>query len=142
MAKNSASMAKDVSLSMDFIMRILIGVMFICMGVGGCMDTGYNDLFKAIDNEFVCVVLGIVLILSGALFIVPSFLKGISPVFVSVSMIIVTVVWVGIIIFGDFVHGLKGVDGAEWFEWMQNFITHLLVLSAIFGVTGSAFKKK
>lgn len=137
-----AKMTKNsVSMNGGLLMKILIGLLFICIGVQGCAGSESNALYKALNNEAFNVILGIVLIASGLLLIVPIFISGIGNNFIRIAMIIVTVVWVLVIIFSDFVYGFKGVKGIEWFHWLENFIYHVLILSAVLNVTSPSLKK-
>lgn len=139
MAKTS--LAKDaINFNGDLLMRILTGVLFICIGIQGVMGETNNDLFEVLDNEVLSIILGIVLILCGVLLIVPSFLKGINKAYVKGSMVAVLVVWVLMIIMQDFYYGFGGNSGAEWFEWLENFIYHLMILACVWKVSSSAFK--
>ncbi len=140
--KSSASMAKSVAFDSNLLMKVLIGLLFICIGIQGCLGNTDNGLYRAIDNEAMNIILGVVLILSGVLMIIPSFLKGISSTYVKISMMIITVVWVLVIIFSDFVYGLKGVSGDDWFYWLETFIYHVMVLIPVVKVTIPATIKK
>lgn len=132
MAKNAkTTMAKSVAFDSNLLVKILIGLLFISIGIQGCLGDTDNGLYRAINNETINIVLGVVLILSGALMIVPSFFKGISSTYVKISMSIICVVWVLVIVFSDFVYGLKGVNGKEWFYWLETLIYHLMILLPI-----------
>lgn len=132
MAKSAKpTMAKSVAFNSDLLLKILIGLLFVCIGVQGCMGNTDNGLYQAIDNETLNIILGIVLILSGVLMIVPSFFKGISATYVNISMWIIAIVWVLVIVFSDFVYGLKGVSGEDWFYWLETLIYHVMVLLPI-----------
>ena len=136
MAKSSTSLAKNnIKFGGDLVLRILVGLLFICIGIQGVAGESNNDLFRAVDNEVLEIILGIVMILSGVL------LKGINKVYVKWSMIIVLVVWIIMIILTDFYYGFRGINGMEWFTWIENFIYHLLILASIYKVSGGALKK-
>ncbi len=139
MAKTTKSLVKDARLSGDLLLRILVGLLFICIGVQGLLGNTSNGLFRALDNEVLEIILGILLLICGVLLIIPSFLKGINSVYVKWSMIAILIVWVLAIIMTDFVYGLKGVNGEEWFTWLEDFVTHLLVLACVYKVSSSAF---
>ena len=142
MAKSSTSLAKNnIQFGGDLVLRILVGLLFICIGIQGVAGESNNDLFRAVDNEVLEIILGIVMILSGVLLIVPSFLRGINKAYVKWSMIIVLVVWIIMIILTDFYYGFRGINGMEWFTWIENFIYHLLILASIYKVSGGALKK-
>ena len=130
MATKTSIAKESVKFTGDLILRILVGLLFICIGVQGFMGETANELFRSLDNEVLEILLGIILVLCGLLLIVPLFLKGINKVYVKWSMIAVLAVWVIMIIINDFVYGLKGVNGVEWFEWLENLIYHLLVMMA------------
>lgn len=139
MAKTTKSLVKDARLNGDLLLRILVGLLFICIGVQGLLGNTSNGLFRALDNEVLEIILGILLLICGVLLIIPSFLKGINSVYVKWSMIAILIVWVLAIIMTDFVYGLKGVNGEEWFTWLEDFVTHLLVLACVYKVSSSAF---
>ena len=139
MAKTTKSLVKDARLSGDLLLRILVGLLFICIGVQGLLGNTSNGLFRALDNEVLEIILGILLLICGVLLIIPSFLKGINSVYVKWSMIAILIVWVLAIIMTDFVYGLKGVNGEEWFTWLEDFVTLLLVLACVYKVSSSAF---
>ena len=141
MATKTSIAKESVKFTGDLILRILVGLLFICIGVQGFMGETSNELFRSLDNEVLEIILGIILVLCGLLLIVPLFLKGINKVYVKWSMIIVLVVWIIMIILTDFYYGFRGINGMEWFTWIENFIYHLLILASIYKVSGGALKK-
>lgn len=124
----------------DVALKLLVGLLFICIGIEGVANGGGNDLYRAIDNETVNILLGIVLIVCGLLIIVPLFISGIKPLFTKYSLIIVSVVWVLVIIFSDFVYGFGNFSGTEIFEWLEGFIYHILILFSILQASKGALK--
>lgn len=140
MAKSGkTTLVKDTKLNGDLILRILVGLLFICIGIQGPLGNTNNGLFQVLDNEVLEIILGILLLLCGILLIIPSFLKGINKTYVKWSMVAVLVIWVLTIIMTDFVDGLRGVNGDEWFTWLEDLATHLLVLACVWKVSSSAF---
>ena len=140
MAKSGkTTLVKDTKLNGDLILRILVGLLFICIGIQGLLGNTNNGLFQVLDNEVLEIILGILLLLCGSLLIIPSFLKGINKTYVKWSMVAVLVIWVLTIIMTDFVDGLRGVNGDEWFTWLEDLATHLLVLACVWKVSSSAF---
>lgn len=140
MAKSGkTTLVKDTKLNGDLILRILVGLLFICIGIQGLLGNTNNGLFHVLDNEVLEIILGILLLLCGILLIIPSFLKGINKTYVKWSMVAVLVIWVLTIIMTDFVDGLRGVNGDEWFTWLEDLATHLLVLACVWKVSSSAF---
>lgn len=140
MAKlGKTTLVKDTKLNGDLILRILVGLLFICIGIQGLLGNTNNGLFQVLDNEVLEIILGILLLLCGILLIIPSFLKGINKTYVKWSMVAVLVIWVLTIIMTDFVDGLRGVNGDEWFTWLEDLATHLLVLACVWKVSSSAF---
>jgi len=139
--KPNISMNKNVTMTSDLVLRILVGLLFVCIGFGGMIGRNTNRLFQAVNNDLISVILGLVVLLSGLLLIVPIFLKGISATYVKISMIVVVAVWVIIMLLSDFYYGFKGTHGVEWFNWLENFIYHLLILSCIWKVSAGAFTK-
>ncbi len=124
----------------DVALKILVGLLFVCIGIEGVANGGGNDLYRAIDNETVNIILGVILIVCGLLIIVPIFISGIKPVFSKYSMIIVSIVWVLVIIFSDFVYGFGNISGIEIFEWLEGFIYHILILLSILQASKGALK--
>ena len=140
MAKlGKTTLVKDTKLNGDLILRILVGLLVICIGIQGLLGNTNNGLFQVLDNEVLEIILGILLLLCGILLIIPSFLKGINKTYVKWSMVAVLVIWVLTIIMTDFVDGLRGVNGDEWFTWLEDLATHLLVLACVWKVSSSAF---
>ena len=140
MAKSGkTTLVKDTKLNGDLILRILVGLLFICIGIQGLLGNTNNGLFQVLDNEVLEIILVILLLLCGILLIIPSFLKGINKTYVKWSMVAVLVIWVLTIIMTDFVDGLRGVNGDEWFTWLEDLATHLLVLACVWKVSSSAF---
>ena len=142
--KESVSLVKDVKFSSDFALRLLIGLLFICIGIQGLIGENNNDLFRYLykQSEVLSIIFGVIILLAGILLIVPLFLKGINQAYIKASMIAVLVVWILTIIIADFYYGIKGVNGAEWFGWIENLIYHLLILSCVYKVSSGALKRK
>ena len=134
MAKATIKTVGDVGL------KLLIGLLFVCIGIEGVANGSGNDLYRAIGDDTINIILGIVLIVCGLLIIVPLFVTGIKPVFTKYSMIIVSVVWILVIIFSDFVYGFGNFSGTVIFEWLEDFIYHLLVLFSILKASKGALK--
>ena len=134
MAKATIKTVGDVGL------KLLIGLLFVCIGIEGVANGSGNDLYRAIGDDTINIILGVVLIVCGLLIIVPLFISGIKPVFTKYSMIIVSVVWVLVIIFSDFVYGFGNFSGTEIFEWLEGFIYHLLILFSILKASKGALK--
>lgn len=134
MAKATIKTVGDVGL------KLLIGLLFVCIGIEGVANGSGNDLYRAIGDDTINIILGIVLIVCGLLIIVPLFVTGIKPVFTKYSMIIVSVVWILVIIFSDFVHGFGNFSGTGIFEWLEDFIYHLLILFSILKASKGALK--
>ena len=140
MAKSKTTLVKDTKIDGNLILRILVGLLFICIGIEGLLGDTSNGLFDVLDNEVLQIVFGVLLLLCGILLIVPSFLKGINTTYVKWSMVAVLVVWILTIIVTDFVEGLKGVNGDEWIYWLEELVTHLLVLACVWKVSSEAWK--
>lgn len=133
-------MASSVKFNTDILLRILVGILFVCIGVEGIAGLGSDTgLYKDLDEVW-AIILGIIILLSGLLLIVPMFVKGISQSFSKISMIIILIVWIAVIILSDFVYGFKHTSGAEWFNWIETFIYHLLILSCVIDVCLPAIK--
>ena len=134
MAKATIKTVGDVGL------KLLIGLLFVCIGIEGVANGSGNDLYMAIGDDTINIILCIVLIVYGLLIIVPLFISGIKPIFTKYSMIIVSVVWILVIIFSDFVYGFGNFNGTEIFEWLEGFIYHLLILFSILKASKGALK--
>lgn len=134
MAKATIKTVGDVGL------KLLIGLLFICIGIEGVANGSGNDLYRAIKNDTVNIILGIVLIVCGLLIIVPLFITGIKPVFTKYSMIVVSIVWILVIVFSDFVYGFGNFSGTKIFEWLEDLIYHLLILFSILKASKGALK--
>ena len=127
-------------LSGDFILGILVGILFVVIGIEGIGGFGGNAIYDELDEVFEIIV-GVVLLVAGLLLIVPSFIGGIKGSFVKISTLVVLVAWIIFIILDDFVYGLKGVNGDEWFLWIEDLVYHLLILSCVYKVAAPAVKK-
>ena len=93
----------------DFILKLLVGILFVVIGIEGIANFGGNDLYQKLD-EALRIIVGVVLLVAGLLMIVPSFIGGIKKSFVKVSTLIALVAWLIYIVLADFVYGLRGVD--------------------------------
>ena len=119
MAKSKTTLVKGTKIDGNLILRILVGLLFICIGIEGLLGDTSNGLFDVLDNEVLQIVFGVL--------------------YVKWSMVAVLVVWILTIIVTDFVEGLKGVNGDEWIYWLEELVTHLLVLACVWKVSSEAF---
>ncbi len=133
-------MAANTKVSGDLILKILVGILFVIIGIEGIGDFGGNDLYDDLDQAM-SIIVGVILLVAGLLLIVPSFVGGIKASFVKISTLIVLVAWIVYIVLADFVYGLSGVNGNEWFIWLENLVYHLLILYCIYRVALPAVKK-
>ncbi len=124
----------------DMILRILVGLLFVIIGIEGMADFGGNALYRELDDVF-DIIVGAVLLVAGLLLIVPLFITGIKASFTKAATLVVLVAWVIYIVLADFMYGLRGVDGTEWFEWLEVLIYHLLILASVYKVAQPAVKK-
>lgn len=124
----------------DFILKILVGILFVVIGIEGIADFGGNALYDELDQTF-DIIVGVVLLVAGLLLIVPSFIGGIKASFVKVSTLVVLIAWIIFIVLEDFVYGLGGLNGDEWFLWLEDLIYHLLILYCIYRVASPAVRK-
>ncbi len=133
-------MAGKTRIDTSALMRVLVGILFVCIGVEGIADLGSDTgLFRDLDEVW-SILLGIVIMLSGLLLIVPMFFKGISDKFTKLSMLVILIVWIAVIVLSDFVYGFKHTSGSEWFNWIETFIYHVLILSCVVDVSLPAIK--
>ncbi len=141
--KAAATIAvKGKGINAEFFLRIIIGLLFICLGiqgyVGGGRDAmGVGDLYNAFDSDAIIYILATIVLLSGVILLVPMFIRGISEKIVKAGMIVVLIIWVAVIVFADFINMPKNPD---WLEWLQMFLYHLIVLFGILQVCGKALK--
>lgn len=124
----------------DLALKVLVGILFVVIGIQGIGDFGGNALYDELDSEMEIIV-GIVLLVAGLLLIVPSFIGGIKQNFTRVSTLIVLIAWVLFIILTDFVYGFSRFDGERWILWIEDFVMHLLILACIMRVASPAVKK-
>lgn len=126
----------------NFVLGILIGLLFICIGIEGIADIGSNALYRAIDNEVWNIIMGIVILVAGLLLLVQSLGLGRLPkTFSLVAELVIVIIWALVIIFADFVYGVKHTNGSEWVVWLENFIYHILILSCVGIVCFPSLKK-
>ena len=88
----------------DFILKILVGLLFVIIGIEGIADFGGNALYDELDEVF-RIIVGVVLLVAGLLLIIPSFIGGIKGSFVKISTLVVLIAWVIYIILDDFIYG-------------------------------------
>ena len=124
----------------DFILKILVGILFVVIGIQGIAGFGGNAIYDELDEAFEIIV-GVVLLVAGLLLIVPSFIGGIKASFVKISTLVVLVAWIIFIILEDFVYGMSGLNGDEWFLWLADLVYHLLILYCIYRVATPAVRK-
>ncbi len=124
----------------DFILKILVGILFVVIGIQGIAGFGGNAIYDELDEAFEIIV-GVVLLVAGLLLIVPSFIGGIKASFVKISTLVVLVAWIIFIILEDFVYGMSGLNGDEWFLWLEDLVYHLLILYCIYRVATPAVRK-
>ncbi len=124
----------------DFILKILVGLLFVIIGIEGIADFGGNALYDELDEVF-RIIVGVVLLVAGLLLIIPSFIGGIKGSFVKISTLVVLIAWVIYIILDDFIYGFGNLNGDEWFTWLEGFIYHLLILYCIYRVATPAVRK-
>ena len=115
----------------DFILKILVGILFVVIGIEGIADFGGNAIYDEIYQTF-DIIVGVVLLVAGLL-LIASFTK--------VSTRVVLVAWIIFIILEDFIYGLGGLNGDEWFLWLEDLVYHLLILYCIYRVATPAVRK-
>lgn len=133
-------MAKTAKALGDFALKVLVGILFVVIGIQGIGEFGGNALYDELDSEMEIIV-GVVLLVAGLLLIVPAFIGGIKQDFVRISTLVVLVAWVLFIILSDFVYGFSRFDGERWILWIEDFVMHLLILACIMRVATPAVKK-
>lgn len=133
-------MAKTAKALGDLALKVLVGILFVVIGIQGIGEFGGNALYDELDSEMEIIV-GIVLLVAGLLLIVPAFIGGIKQDFVRISTLVVLAAWVLFIILSDFVYGFSRFDGERWILWIEDFVMHLLILACIMRVATPAVKK-
>ena len=133
-------MAKTAKALGDLALKVLVGILFVVIGIQGIGDFGGNALYDELDSEMEIIV-GVVLLVAGLLLIVPAFIGGIKQDFVRISTLVVLAAWVLFIILSDFVYGFSRFDGERWILWIEDFVMHLLILACIMRVATPAVKK-
>lgn len=117
-------------ISFDFLIRISVSLLFVCMGIKGFLGNT-DGIYNIFDSEGLNYIIGILLLLSGVAVFLPMFIKGISKSIVSISSIVMLVAWILVIVFADFEPGFKNMDGKDIVLWIEQFSVHLIVLGAI-----------
>ena len=133
-------MAKTAKALGDLALKVLVGILFVVIGIPGIGEFGGNALYDELDSEMEIIV-GVVLLVAGLLLIVPAFIGGIKQDFVRISTLVVLAAWVLFIILSDFVYGFSRFDGERWILWIEDFVMHLLILACIMRVATPAVKK-
>ncbi len=133
-------MAKTAKALGDLALKVLVGILFVVIGIQGIGEFGGNALYDELDSEMEIIV-GVVLLVAGLLLIVPAFIGGIKQDFVRISTLVVLAAWVLFIILSDFVYGFSRFDGERWILWIEDFVMHLLILACIMRVATPAVKK-
>ncbi|MCI2045629.1 MAG: hypothetical protein LKJ89_04210 [Sphaerochaeta sp.] len=133
------------------VLKIVISLMFVAMGVEGFVKgksgqaighlyTFVADLFGKAGDSFVIIV-GAVIFLAGLCVLASMFIKQIPGKVVTVSMIILMVIWALTIIFADFVDGFGDInDFVSFMVWLETFLVHVIVLSATVSAYGGALR--
>ena len=124
----------------DLVLKVLVGLLFVVIGIQGIGGFGGNPLYDELDSEMEIVV-GVVLLAAGLLMIIPAFVGGVKQSFVRVSTLIVLAAWIIFIILSDFVYGFSRFNGERWILWIEDFVTHLLDLACVLKVAMPAVKK-
>lgn len=133
-------MAKTAKALGNLALKVLVGILFVVIGIQGIGEFGGNALYDELDSEMEIIV-GVVLLVAGLLLIVPAFIGGIKQDFVRISTLVVLAAWVLFIILSDFVYGFSRFDGERWILWIEDFVMHLLILACIMRVATPAVKK-
>lgn len=133
------------------VLKIIVSLLYVAMGVEGFVlgksGQAIGHLYKFIANFFgkagdsFVIVVAAVISLSGLCVLASTFFKKIPGKVVSVSMIVLMVVWTLAVVFADFVDGFGDVnDFVALVMWLEPFLIHVLVLSATVFVYGGEVK--
>ena len=105
-------MAKTAKALGDLALKVLVGILFVVIGIQGIGEFGGNALYDELDSEMEIIV-GVVLLVAGLLLIVPAFIGGIKQDFVRISTLVVLAAWVLFIILSDFSMARDGYSGSR-----------------------------
>lgn len=125
------------------VLSILVAIIFVFMGIQGFTGDTDAAIYNVINvkgdaGTAFDVIIGIVLVLAGALLVLPTFVSAIPAQAVTISKFVVLAVWLVIIVFGDIIPLL---NGADFVDFLVGFSKNLLVAYSILQVTGNPAKK-
>ncbi len=137
-------MAKNYSLKMftsPRIVQILVGLLFIAMGLIGFSTSGglsgdfageLAGIFNGGDSELIRNGVSAILLVCGLVILAALWVKGIPVKLISVAQIAILIIWVALIVVLDFLTiNFGNLDGSQWFVWIEQIVLHLIVLVSI-----------
>ena len=137
-------MAKNYSLKMftsPRIVQILVGLLFIAMGLIGFSTSGglsgdfageLAGIFNGGDSELIRNGVSAIHLVCGLVILAALWVKGIPVKLISVAQIAILIIWVALIVVLDFLTiNFGNLDGSQWFVWIEQIVLHLIVLVSI-----------
>jgi len=128
-------------LQSGFILQIMIGVLFLLMGIAGI--AGYNSGFAEFgrsvsqtfggDSEFVDIFIAIVELACGIVLIATVFAK-VDKKLVGLAQLISMILWILLIVLLDILAPNFDANRFDWLYWGQMTILHLIVLLSIYSI--------
>ena len=123
------------------IVQILIGLLFIAMGlIGFSTNSGLSGdfagelagIFNGGDSELIRNGVSSILLVCGLVILAALWVKGIPVKLISVAQISILIIWLALIVVLDFLTiNFGNLDGAQWFVWIEQIVLHLIVLVSI-----------
>ncbi len=138
MAKNNYSLKMFTS---SKIVQMLVGVLFITMGlIGFSTSNGVSgdfageiaSFFNSGESDLIRSGISAILLVSGLIILASMWVKGIPPKFISIAQIAILIIWLALIIILDVLTvNFGSLDGTQWFLWLEQIVTHLIILVSI-----------
>jgi hypothetical protein len=135
--------AAKVGLQTGFILQIVVGVLFLLMGIAGITD--YNSDFAEMgrsvsqafggDTEIIDIIIAIVELACGIVLIATVFAK-VDKKLVKLAQLISMILWILLIVLLDILAPNFGANRFDWLFWGQTTVLHLIVLLSIYSMWG------
>ncbi|NQT60270.1 MAG: hypothetical protein HQ557_14915 [Bacteroidetes bacterium] len=128
-------------LQTGIILQILVGVLFLLMGIAGITD--YNSDFAEIgrsvsqafggDSEILDIIIAVVELACGIVLIATVFAK-VDKKLVKLAQLISMILWILLIVLLDILAPNFGANRFDWLVWGQTTVLHLIVLLSIYSM--------
>ena len=110
---------------------LTVGGIWALTGAGDFGCTAITSIFSGELAKILKIAFGVIELLAGVFLIIELFAGDIFGKLDNVLMIIIWIVWIVAIVFGDFLtSGGLFKSGFSW-AWLYGFATHLIVLGAL-----------